>query len=454
MIDIVALALTTHPTTQVSQPQGVSWTLALVPILITMLGFLVAAEYALVASKQHQIEQMRTRGKHRAAAAMEKLKLDPASAIGAIQVCITLLNLLLGAFGEEPMTHLLQNALGPLSSLIPPGAFSVISIVFAFTLVTFLTTVFSELLPKAVTLRFVPQMAALTAQPVLVILRAMRPVVWLMNRTANLVSVPLGLGRVDETEKEFHTVEEIRLITSQSAEHGQLSLRERSLILNSLTLGRRTARQIMVPRSRIAYLDLQRSLEENRQIMDEHLYSRMPLCNGGIDNVIGVVRVREAITAFYAEGDVFTLQLIAQPAIFAPDTVPIDRLLLALDERRAQLVILVDEHGGVEGLVTLRDVVDELVGKPLDLGGSESNGERRMTVDGELALHELSASLGRELVGETSVVTVGGLITEKLGRFPRRNDEVSINDVTLRVLKVEKRIVKQVEVVVKSAEPA
>lgn len=442
---------TTLPTPQIEEPTIVSATILLVPILIACTAFLVAAEYALVATKSHQIEQMRSRGRRRAAAAMEKLKADPASAIGAIQVCITLANLLLGGLGEEPMTQLLQKVLGPLSSFISPGVFSAISIVFAFTIVTFLTTVFSELLPKAVTLRFVPQIAALTAQPVLVILSITRPVVWLMNHTANLVTIPLGLGRVDQTKDEFHTVEEIRLIASQSAEHGQLSLRERSLILNSLTLGRRTARQIMVPRSRIAYLDLQRTREENRQIMDEHLYSRMPLCNGGIDNVIGVVRVREAITAFYAEGDVYTLQLIAQPAIFAPDTVSIDRLLLALDERRAQLVVLVDEHGGVEGLVTLRDVVDELVGKPLLLGGAEGDGERHMTVDGELPLHELSASIGRELVSETSVVTVGGLITEKLGRFPRRNDEVKIEDVTLRVVKVEKRIVKQVEVIVKTA---
>lgn len=444
----VTLANATLPTS-FDEPNVISATILLVPFLIACNAFFVAAEYAVVATKGHQIEQMRARGRRGAADAMTKIKKDPASAIGAIQVCITLTNLLLGGLGEEPMTQLLQKLLGPLSSLIPPTVFSAISIIFAFTIVTFLTTVFSELLPKAVTLRFVPQIAALTAQPIKVILRLTGPIVWLMNRTANFVTVPLGLGKVDEAREEFHTVEELRLITSQSAEHGELSLRERSLILNSLTLGRRTARQIMVPRSRIAYLDLQRTREENRQIMDEHLYSRMPLCNGGIDNVIGVVRVREAITAFYAEGDVYTLQLIAQPAIFAPDTVPIDRLLLALDERRAQLVVLVDEHGGVEGLVTLRDVVDELVGKPLLLGGTEGDGERKMTVDGELPLHELSASIGRELLSENSSVTVGGLITEKLGRFPRRNDEVVINHVSLRVLKVEKRMIKQVEVVVK-----
>jgi CBS domain containing-hemolysin-like protein len=426
-----------------------SWSLALVPFLIALNAFFVAAEYAVVAIKQHQIEQMRQRGRRRAAAAMSFLKTDPASAIGAIQVCITLTNLLLGGLGEPPMTDLLKRLLGPLAGFISPEIFVIASTAIAFTVVTFLTVVFSELLPKALTLRYVSPIAVITAPVVVVIQTSLKPIVWLMNFSANLVTRPLGLGRVDEAERDWHTADEIRLIATQAADAGALSARERSLILNTLTLGRRTARQIMVPRSRIAYLDLTHSLEENQRLLNEHLYSRMPLCNGGIDNVIGIVRVREALTAFYADGDVSTLQLIAQPAVFAPDTIPVDKLLILIDEKQTQVILLVDEHGGIEGLVTLRDVVDELVGKPLVIANDSSGspGERRLVVSGDLPLHELSQTLGIDLNVDATSVTVSGLITEHLGRFPRTGDRVEVGAVKLHVLKTEKRVIKDVEVV-------
>jgi putative hemolysin len=228
--------------------------------------------------------------------------------------------------------------------------------------VTLLTVVFSELLPKALTLQYIGPAAVMTAVPIAMIQRAVRPLVWVMNSMANLVTRPLGLGKVDEMEEEQITPDTLQVLTKQAAERGAVSAREQSLILGSLTFGRRKAREIMVPRVRVAHLDLRRSMETNREVMNARLFSRLPLCDGGMDNVIGVVPTKEFLSAYHAAGDSSVLSLLAQPPVFMPENVTLERLLEAFHEKRTQLICLVDEYGGVEGIVTLKDVVDKLLG--------------------------------------------------------------------------------------------
>jgi putative hemolysin len=439
------------------------WQLLSVPFLIGLNAFFVAAEYALVAIRPAQVERLRAAGNRRTAAAVTTLKANPADAIGAIQVCITMTNLLIGWIGEPAMSALLLKVLGPLGRVMPASVFTVLSVGLSFVIVTLLTVVFSELLPKALTLRYAEPFATLTAVPVLGIRAAVKPLVWLMNAMANAVTRPLGLGAIDEAGEEQVTAEEVRLLASRAADQGTLTGRERSLILNSLALGRRTARQIMVPRIKVAYLDLRRTMDENRAVMNEYLYSRLPLCDGGMDHVIGVVPTKEFLSAYHAEGDSSVLQLIARPPTFVPDTIPLDRLLLVFDEKRSPFAILADEHGGVEGIVTLSDVVDELIGDPkaadesLIANGATTppagaTAQGAFVVSGELPIHELAARLGRDRWGGADgVVTVGGLVAAELGRIPVRGDRVTIDGVRLRVVEADARTAKQVEVAVAPA---
>src|SRR5688572_1686335 len=336
------------------------WALVAVPFLIGLNAFFVVSEYAVVAVRPAEVQTLRSRGSRRAADAIEALKADPASAIGAIQVCITMTNLLLGWIGEPAMSAVLHKAFGPLIHL-SPGVMSAVATGLSFLVVTLLTVVFSELLPKALTLRYVVTAAALTAVPIQFVRKMTSPIVWLMNFVANLVTVPLGLGRVEEFEKQRVTPDELRLLTTQAAEEGSVSARERSLVLNSLAMGRKRANEIMVPRVGIAYLDLKRTADENLAVIEQHLYGRLPLCDGGMDRVIGVVRTKEALTAFHQQADNSVLQLITDEPVFVPENLTLDRLLETLHGRRTQMVFLVDEYGGVEGLVTLQDVVDELL---------------------------------------------------------------------------------------------
>ncbi|HMO27243.1 MAG TPA: CNNM domain-containing protein, partial [Tepidisphaeraceae bacterium] len=271
--------------------------LALVPLLIAMNAFFVIAEYALVAIRSSQIGTLRESGRLRTAAALEKLKDDMAGSIGAIQICITLTNLLIGWIGEPAMSQLLIVALGPLGQFLPPAVFSGVSIALSFIVVTLATVVLSELVPKALTLQYTMISARLVAAPMWRIRQAIQPMVWLMTALANLTTRSLGLGKVS-IEDAAPTAGEIRLIAAEAGEQGQLTARERSLILNALTLGRRTADQIMVPRVNVRYLDLQRTMDENRRVMGEYLFSRMPLCDGGMDKVVGVIYTKEFLTAY------------------------------------------------------------------------------------------------------------------------------------------------------------
>lgn len=453
---------------------GLTLSLTLVPLLIALNAFFVAAEYALVALRTSDLETMRLHGARRTADAMARLKARPASSIGTIQVCITMTNLLLGWIGEPAMSQVLEMAFGPLIAVMPAHVVTAISTALAFLVVTLLTVVLSELLPKALTLQYVQPAARLTAVPVLAIQQALRPLVWLMNVLANAITRPLGLGRVDDLERAGHTLEEFRLITTEAAREGVLSPRERSLILNTLAMGKRTARDIMVPRVRVAYLDVGASMEANRQIVERFLMSRMPVCRGGLDQVRGVIHTKEFLSAYYGEGvsdhgagDSTVLELIARPAVFAPATVSLDRLMTLFQEQRTQFIFLVDEHGGVEGIVTLQDVVDELVGEIREVvaggaspAGEPANGSTATTeataaanegpfeVDGSMPIHELARRLNVvEWEHDAAVSSVGGLMTEKIGRIPLPGESTTLADgTTLRVMESDEKAVHRISV--------
>jgi CBS domain containing-hemolysin-like protein len=436
---------------------SLGWSLALVPLLIALNAFFVAAEYALVAIRSPQIELLRRTGRRASARAMTRLKADPAGAIGATQVCITMTNLLLGWIGEPAMGEVLRALFRPAVRILPPAVFEGVALALSFIVVTLLTVVFSELLPKALTLRYVPAVAALTAVPVVGVLHVARPLVWLMNRMANAVTRPLGLGSVEAMEKEWHTAEEIRQITAQAFEQGALTTRERSLILNALALGRRRARQIMVPRVRVAYVDLKRPMDENRRVINEYLHTRLPVCDGGMDHVIGWVSTKEFLSAYNAAGDSTVLQLILRPAVFEPETIPLERLLTVFHEQKTELVFLVDEYGGVEGIVTLQDVVDELLaelapsGRPTRPGegarGPGAGAATRFTVPGDTPLHEVAARLGvPEWSAAGTAATVGGWMVRRLARVPNAGEVVDGDGVSLRAVEVDGRAVRRVEV--------
>ncbi len=432
--------------------------LLFVPFLIALNAFFVAAEYAVVAARPLHVESLRCRGYRTASKALGRLRRDPASAIGAIQVCITATNLALGWIGEPAMTRVLTWALGPIAAAVPDVVFRPVSVVLSFMVVTLLTVVFSELLPKALTLRYVETAAMLTAAPVVAIGAAVSPLVWLMNSMANLVTLPLGLGRVEKMEEETVNVEELRLLATEAAAGGVLTGYERSLILNTLALNHRRANHIMVPRLQVAYLDLRKSMEENRATIDARMFTRLPLCDGGLDQVVGLVHIKRFLAAQNAQGDISVLQLIADEPVFAPETSTIGQVLALFHEKRTEFVVLVDEYGGVAGILTLQDVVDDLFGvvdeskallreaQRTDILPGHVAGKR--VVRGDLPVHELARLLMRPdwPADATSAATVAGLVQSRLGDIGKKGDEVQIDGIALRVTQSDGRAIRLLEV--------
>ncbi|MBC7785518.1 MAG: HlyC/CorC family transporter [Burkholderiales bacterium] len=418
--------------------------LLFVPFLISVNAFFVVAEYALVSVRSGQIEEIKKRHPS-AAIALRSLKDRLASAIGTIQICITMTNLLLGAIGEPAMTKIILMAFSSLEDV--PGIRG-ISIAISFIIVTLLTVVLSELVPKAVTLQYTVPLASLTARPIYFIQTVLRPLVWVMDTMANITTRSLGLGRVN-IEDVSVTAEELRHIAAESEASGHLTSRERTLILNSLTLGRRTAAEVMIPRLRVNYLDIQRSMPENLDAVSHFLFSRMPLCNGGMDKVIGVIYTKEFLTAFQETEDSSVLLLIVREPVFVPVNIPLDKLLTRFHDDKAHLLFLVDEHGSVSGIVTLTDVVNELVG-PMHEGEDSrivSRTDDAMIVRGEMPIVHLADHLNRPgWAGDADVRSVGGLMVARFGRVPRTGESFEIDGIKLIAHKSNSRVVEEVKV--------
>lgn len=437
---------------------SLNFQLSLVPLLILLNAFFVASEYAVVALRPVHVEALRRGGRRAVAEAMARLKADPSSTIAAIQVCITVTNLALGWIGEPAMTALLTALLGSFAAALPDEVFRPLSIALSFIVVTLLTVVFSELVPKALTIRYVVAAASLTALPVLAISWVVRPLVWLMNLMANVVTVPLGLGRVEKMENEDVSLEELRVMAVEAASEGILTGRERSLILNTLALHDRSVKRIMVPRLQVAYLDLQWDMDTNRAVLNKRLHTRLPLCNGGLDHIIGVVRTKEFLTAYHAAGDSSVLALIADEPVVVPEAFTVGQVLAAFHDNRTEFIVLADEYGGVSGIVTMRDVMDDLMGvvdesrallaeaKKTDLFNRPPEAQRWL-VRGDLAVHELARLIGRpEWAQDEEAATVAGLIQSRLGEIGRPGAEVEVEGFVLRITRSDARAIRRVEV--------
>lgn len=334
--------------------------LLLLPILILLNAFFVAAEYAVVAIRRPQIATLESRGARRTARWLTRLRQRMSATLGGIQVCITMTNLLLGWIGEPAMTRVLMILLSPLGIVLSPAVAVAVSTAIGFIIVTLITVVVSELLPKALTLQHTLLVARIVSGPLVLILTAIRPLVVLMDVLANLLSRALGLGPV-QIEDAPVGVDELKAIAREAGDRGTLDRQAQDLILNTLGLRQLRADDVMVPRPQVAYLDLTRTMEQNREVMEEHLYSRLPLCNGGMDHVVGIVYTKEFLAAYPEAADSSMLQLLVRPAVFAPSTVSVDRLLALFLEKRVRMIILVDEYGGVDGIATLTDIMDELL---------------------------------------------------------------------------------------------
>jgi CBS domain containing-hemolysin-like protein len=403
--------------------------------LVLLNGFFVAAEFALVRIRETQLDVLVARGWRRAKMARHIVR-NINSYLSATQLGITMASLGLGWLGQKVFTTLLEPLLVPLGVVSDAWLHS-ISFAIGFSALTFLHITVGELAPKWLTIQKPLPVALGTAYPLRWFYLAFYPFNRLLNCAARWLLERIGIepdSAVDRAQSE----EELRLLVTSA----QAAVGGRNIILNALDLRHRVAREVMRPRHEITAFDTDASLAECLALAEKTRYSRFPLCEGGdLDKTRGVVHIKDLYPAVRdpaaAGRTAVDLLPVARPLIYAPETARLEKLLQLFLDRKLHFAIVVDEYGGTTGIVTLENVLEELVGQIQDEFDQEKSeltlvGENVWEAAGTLPLHELEKIIGATHLEET-VATASGWMTHKLGGFPKAGDALTMGVCELRV---------------------
>jgi putative hemolysin len=418
----------------------IGWAAVIVLVIVLVGGFFAGAEMALVSLREGQIRSLLQRGKRGQRAA--RLASDPNRFLAAVQIGVTLATLLSGAFGAETLAGALKSEL--VSDHVSSGLATVISIVAVTVVISYFTLVLGELAPKRLALQR-PETVALVAAGVLDRISILaRPVVWFLSRSVNVV-VRL-LGGDPATNREVMTEEELHDLV---AGHQALSADERQIVGEVFGAGKRQLREVLVPRTEVEFIAADTPLARAADIAAKAPHSRFPVYQESYDDVIGFVHVRDLFAPSLA-GKPLQVQEVCRPVKMLPIS---KRVLPAMSEMRrdrAHLAIVVDEYGGTAGIVTLEDLVEELIGDirdeyDLEEGSLKQLHGGQVEVDGLLNLDEFEEQTGLRLP-EGPYETVAGYVLAVLGRLPVMGDAVEVNDNRLTVTEMDGRRIARIRV--------
>ncbi|HEY1583456.1 MAG TPA: hemolysin family protein [Chthoniobacterales bacterium] len=411
--------------------------------LVGLNGFFVACEYAVIKVRSSQLETLIEEGNVRAIATRHvRTHLD--SYLSATQLGVTLASLGLGWAGEQFLASMLEPFFG-LFHLHSVALVTTISVVLAFIGITFLHIVFGELAPKYFAITDPLPVSLLLVRPLGIFYFVFRPFIWLLNTSSNFFLQKLLRQKPVSGAELAHSEEELRLILDQSEKSDEVSSIGRDILVNALDMRRRVVRDIMTPRGEVVYLDIEESFEENVEKALESRHTRFPLCRGHLDNTIGLIHIKELVPMMRDPQP--DLMKIRRELIPVPEMMSLEKLLNLFLVRHAHLAIVVDEYGGTVGMVTMENVLEELVGDIQDEFDTEKAEFRKISddefmVDGGLGLYELRDLADLE-VENADVSTVGGYVTHLLGHLPKQGEQVPIEDYIVTVSQTDGRRVGQ-----------
>lgn len=411
------------------------WKLCAVVVLVLLNGFFVAAEFAVVKVRDTQLVSLVTQGHRRARVARRILgNLD--AALSATQLGITLASLGLGWIGEPVFATLLEPVVRWLQIESEQMRHS-IAFAVGFSVITFLHIVAGELAPKSLAIRKPLPTSLWVAVPLDWFYKASYPAIWMLNHAANWLLRRFGIEPVSEAEL-AHSEEELRLLVAGASRLGGEGSLSRQVVLNAFDLRQRVAREVMRPRHEIVALSTTDPLERCLETAEKTRYSRYPLCErGDLDRTLGVVHIKDLYALRNRARTGADLLPAARKLLYVPETARLDRLLQLCLERKMHLAIVVDEYGSTAGLLTLENILEELVGQIQDEFDLEPplcvrTGPDTWELDGRFPLHELAELVGQPLQTE-DLTTTSGLVTHRLGGFPQPGDVVNLGDYRLRV---------------------
>jgi putative hemolysin len=422
--------------------------LQLIAVLLIVAGnaFFVAAEYALVTARRTRLNELADGGNRRARIALRIMD-SPARFIGTVQLGITAFSIALGAVGEPIVEHWLDEP------LLSTG----VAFILSFAFVTYLHVVFGELVPKGISLSKNEQTALWVALPIEAVYIVTYPLVWFLQSSANAFTRIFGIQPAPAGVV-AHTEDDIRMIVAQAEDTGVIHEAEEEMLYKVFDFADKEVADVMVPRPDVVALSIDLPPAECLAAVIESPYTRYPVYRGSLENVVGILHVRDLFSALNEEGfqNVKVEELI-RPAPMVPETKDLGAMLAEFRRANQHMAIVVDEYGTMVGIVTLEDLLEEIVGEiedEFDLPDEsvERLADGRMRIDGTFPIDDFNEQFGTALPIE-DYHTVGGFVFGLLGRAPERGDEVEHDGCRFKVLAVEGSRIERIEVELPPPEP-
>jgi putative hemolysin len=420
-------------------------------VLLTLLeGFFVASEIALVAVRRSRIEQLVDEGSL-PARRVRRLLDDPGRFLAVAQIGLTFIGFFASAFAAVSLVDGLRKLLES-AGMNADGA-SLLALIVVTIILSLFTIVFAELVPKTLALSNPERYALVLAVPIDLIARLLGPVIALLTSITRAVTGLFGVTRNQEAEI---TAEELRLIVERGGEQGVLEAEEEQMINAVIELGERRVHEVMVPRVSIAGLPVEATFEEAIDLVVQEGHSRVPVYEDTIDEVVGILYAKDLLPYLKPDAEARPpLRKLLRPPVLVPESMTIDDLLHELQRRKVHLAIVLDEYGGTAGMVTIEDLLEEIVGEIQDeydveepmvvrLSETEARVDGRADVD---ALSDLFDDVSLELEDSEEYDTVGGLVFHRIGKVPSPGDRVQLDGITLTVESTDGRRVGKVLVV-------
>ncbi len=416
-------------------------------VLLVANAFFVAAEFALVAARRSRIEQLAAEGDRRARSASAGLR-ELSLMLAGAQLGITMCSLGLGIVAEPAVARLFERGISGLGIDLPSGVSHTIAFVLAMSIVVFLHMVLGEMAPKSWAISHPEDSALLLARPFRAFAVAFRPVIWFLNRSANLVVRSVGVQPQDELAL-AHSSADLILLLNEAADEGSIETHEHELLSRSLQMSGRLASSAMTARPAVVAVERSVPLDEVERRVVATGRSRLVVYDGDLDHPVGVLHARDLLTTDL-DREAAVAGDLAAPLLVVPDHLALEDLFLQMRDQRRHLALVVDEHGVVLGLITMEDVLEELIGEFEDETDRRANKVRRtgtgdIVVPGSLRPDELAWRAGIELP-DGDWDTLAGFLIARLGRVPSEGDEVATDEVVFEVSAMDGVAVREVRV--------
>lgn len=412
-------------------------------LLILANAFFVTAEFALVSVRKTRIEELVAQGNANARTVKHVIH-DPDRFIAATQLGITIASLALGWIGEPAIAHLIEPLFGLMpESFISHATAAAISTLIAFSIITFLHVVIGELAPKSVALSYPEKSSLVVARPMVLFENIFRPAIWVLNGAGNGLLKLLKLNP-PQGHQLVHSVEELKMLVSSSAASGELEPVERQFAERAFEFADRQVIEVMIPRTSMKAVEDTATIQDFLDLFAQVSHSRFPVYNGALDNIVGFVWVKDVLRAMAKGPDARQqpLKAIMRPALYVPETKEIGALFSEMQRQKIQLAIVLDEYGGTAGMVTIEELIEEVVGPVSDELATSTPAFRRLE-DGQIeadamaSVDDANELLHLDLPESDDYETLAGLLLTRLGRMPKPGEVARVGNIKFTVLKMQ-----------------